>query len=409
MTDPYGWEASTDASDETSYDDADGVDAGQDAWLGAEQAGAVDQGAFDASGADLEAQLAELSTSIDALSQAVDALDAALTQTPDVTDQADAPMVDPLVYVDAPDSGVDPVAVQPEDTSWVATDSGVIQVGATDNCNCMDVGLPPVDTTPVWDTAPVEPQTSDVGVITIGGYDPLGGITPVEPQTSDVGVITIGGYDPLGGITPVEPQTSDVGVITIGGYDPLGGITPVDPQTSDVGVITIGGYDPLGGITPVEPQTSDVGVITIGGYDPLGGITPVEPQTSDVGVITIGGYDPLGGITPVDPQTSDVGVITIGGYDLPESGSFADAYLQLVQVGADMHQRAQDELNQMMLNPVSNVGYYDPTSVTTLFNLQKSLDDQVRLQILPSYTSEYDSGLVYSPGEWMDKYDMSIY
>ena len=248
-----------------------------------------------------------------------------------------------------------------EADGFAYVDTASIDVGGTDACVCVDVGVP---TEAVEWVAESEPMS-----------DPYGAID-VAPIANDPAWSVDQTWAPIV-LEPVEEP-----VAAEDGYGDIA-FEPIIPET-----------------------TSESNSITIGGTD-LYGTVPLPSTGQDI--VTIGGTD-LYGTVPLPSTGQEGSTFVVGGTDFPftDGPSLGDAYLALVQAGDQARQRTQAQLNEMMTDSLQNPGLYSPMSISTLFNMQTRLDDSLRLQLLPSYQSERDLGLVYSLSEYQDRHNLSF-
>jgi len=290
-----------------------------------------------------------------------------------------------------------------EADGFAYVDTASIDVGGTDACVCVDVGVP---TEAVEWVAESEPMSDPYGAIDVApiANDPAWSVdqtwAPIVLEPVEEPVAAEDGYGDIA-FEPIIPETtSESNSITIGGTD-LYGTVPLPSTGQDI--VTIGGTD-LYGTVPLPSTGQDI--VTIGGTD-LYGTVPLPSTGQDI--VTIGGTD-LYGTVPLPSTGQEGSTFVVGGTDFPftDGPSLGDAYLALVQAGDQARQRTQAQLNEMMTDSLQNPGLYSPMSISTLFNMQTRLDDSLRLQLLPSYQSERDLGLVYSLSEYQDRHNLSF-
>ena len=80
----------------------------------------------------------------------------------------------------------------------------------------------------------------------------------------------------------------------------------------------------------------------------------------------------------------------------------------MVRIQEQNRQRQQATIDALMNSAIADPSGWSPTDIRTLYNLQTSANDQVRLGLLPSYQSERDAGLVYSLDDYSQHHNLSF-
>ena len=202
------------------------------------------------------------------------------------------------------------------------------------------------------------------------------------------------------GLSAVDAPSGWDAPITLEVPQPADGAVYQSPQAETTPVVA---FDPASLAEPVAEAAEPANTFVVGGTDIFG-----QDATDNVATIDIGGIGTFDNLGTGDPNSS--GTIMIGGSDFEfgSGPSMGQVYLEMVKVQEQVRQRNQATLDAMMNSALADPSGLSPADIRTLYNIQTSSADQVRIGLLPSYESEYNAGLVYSRDDWQRRHNMSF-